>query len=221
MVTPSNVLLLLVVRTVPSLLTSVPFLMVPLRLLRPPVPNSPALPMSSVLPVLSRVPVRFTVLPAVRLKCVEPVRSATVNALPRFRMPLLRLILPGLLQLVGVMFSVPPLSFAVPLLVKVVGLTFIVPAVTLSVPVAALVKVLGLMLKLCPAVLPMSVPALMMGLPPQFCVRVPYPCSVTPLSICSVWPFDAYMRIVPPALLRVELPSVARWCTVLPDSPVL
>jgi len=38
-------------------------------------------------------------------------------------MPLLTLILPGLLQLVGTMFSVPPLTSAMPLLVKVVGLT--------------------------------------------------------------------------------------------------
>ena len=67
MVMPSTSLVPLVFRTVPSLLTSVPPVMLPMKLVSPPVPNNPALPMSKVLPVLVSAPVRLTVLPAVRL----------------------------------------------------------------------------------------------------------------------------------------------------------
>ncbi len=54
---------------VPSLLTRVPPMMVPLVIeLSPPLLKMPALPMSSVLPVLMSVPVRLTMLPAPRIK---------------------------------------------------------------------------------------------------------------------------------------------------------
>ena len=55
-------------KTVPSLLTSVPFLIVPEKALSPPVPKRPAEPMSSVLPPRSSVPLTMlTVVPVARL----------------------------------------------------------------------------------------------------------------------------------------------------------
>ena len=83
MVTPSSVALLLT-RAVPSLLSTVPPVMVPLRPVRPPVPNGPALPMFSVLPPLFSVPLRFTVLPAVRVKLGMP---AVAKVPVRFNTP--------------------------------------------------------------------------------------------------------------------------------------
>ena len=66
-----------------SVLSTVPFLIVPVKVVRPPLPNA-ALPMSSVFRVLSRTPVRFTVLPAVRLKA----NNCAVVKLPvRFKTP--------------------------------------------------------------------------------------------------------------------------------------
>ena len=58
---------------VPSLLTRVPPMMVPLaRELNPPVLNTPLLPMSRILPVLSSVPVSVTMLPAPRMNVPRP-----------------------------------------------------------------------------------------------------------------------------------------------------
>ncbi len=130
------------------MLSTVPFRMVPPKKVRPPAPNKPLPPTSTVVPVLSSVPVMFT-LPPERVKCDKPVSAATVK-LPRFRVPLLTLIRPGLVHVVGLMFSEPPLTFMVPLLVNVAGL----------------------MVKVCPAVLALRVPALMM-VPAQLCVRLP------------------------------------------------
>ena len=63
MVTPSSIALLLARVGLPLVFVSVPFLMVPLKEVSPPVPNSPALPMSSVLPSKSNVVLKMTLPP--------------------------------------------------------------------------------------------------------------------------------------------------------------
>ena len=97
-VTPFTSLLLtplpLVFSIVPSLLTNVPLIIVPLRLFSPPELNNPALPMSNVLPVLVNVPVRFTEPPAL-LKVPNP---AVVNVPPRLSVPADTLNVPALLH---------------------------------------------------------------------------------------------------------------------------
>ena len=98
-------------------------------------------------------------------------------------MPLLRWIVPGLLQLLAATLSVPTLTMVVPLLVNVAGLTVKAPAVTFIVPL--LVNVVGLIAIVWLAVLAFIVPALIIVLPGRFDID-PKPCTFTPASICSV-----------------------------------
>jgi len=119
-VTPSSVP---PVSTVPSPLTTVPPVMLPLNEVSPPGPNTPPPPMSSVPPVLLMLPLTFTA-PPVRLKLPSP---------PASTLPLMFSVVAG-----------PTLK--VPLLLQLVDDTVIVPAVRLSVPL--LLKLVGLMLKL-------------------------------------------------------------------------
>ena len=101
-----------------------PFKMVPPSEDKPPGPNKPLPLTSTVTSVLSRVPVRL-MLPPVRLKC--PAKVLAVMVLPMFKVPLLRLIEPGLVSVVEFRDKVPPLTLTLPLLVNVVELTVMAP----------------------------------------------------------------------------------------------
>ncbi len=97
-----------------------PFLTMPVNELRPPAPNKPVPPTSNVAPVLSSVPLTDTVPPA-RPKWLAPASAAVAKVPPRFRLPLLTLIWPGLLQVVALRLSAPPFTLSVPLLLKTAG----------------------------------------------------------------------------------------------------
>ena len=74
--------------------------------------------------------------------------------------------MPGLLQLLAATLNVPTLTLVVPLLVNEVGLTVKAPAVTFIVPL--LVNVVGLIVIVWLVVLAFIVPALMIVLPGRF-----------------------------------------------------
>ena len=172
-----------------------PFLIVPEKEFRPPLPKIPALPMFRVLLLRSSVPVRLTALPAARLNIP---RLAAVSVPPRLSMPPAPMLsVPVLLRLVPVRVSVPPVLSMTPMLLQFVGVTESVPAAARKVPEIVtpgpgsrstpLVNVVGLMVKVWPAVLAISVPALTM-VATELSPIVPYPCSVMPLPMVSVWP---------------------------------
>ena len=95
----------------PPLLMIVPPVIVPLKLLRPPVPNTPLLPMSRVCRLLLKVPVML-IRPPVRVK-LPKVGVAMLP--PRFSVPAETLKLPLLVPLVPVRLKIPPLAWIRPL----------------------------------------------------------------------------------------------------------
>src|SRR5205085_7886218 len=103
-VTPSRMLVPVLVRVAPPLELMVPPVIVPLRFHEPVV----ELPIASVALVLVSVPVRLTVPP---LRLIVP-RPDVVKLPPRFNVPLLTLIVPLLLH-VPARFNVPPLTVVV------------------------------------------------------------------------------------------------------------
>src|ERR1700722_3676528 len=119
---------------VPSPLISVPLVMVPLNADSPPAPNCPLLPMSIVPAVLLMVPIRL-IKPPLRAIWVAEI-SVSVKLPPRFSVPLETVRGPVLVQFgappFGLMVSVPPLTVTLLALAKELGLMFSVPAVTLT-----------------------------------------------------------------------------------------
>ena len=142
------------VRALPAELMMVPPVIVPLRLFRPPVPNTPALSMSSVRPVLFRMPVMLT-RPPVRVKLPS---TGVPRLPPRFSVPAERLKAPVLLALVPERFMMPPLTSSVPALLQAVEFSVVVPAAVASTPPAALLKLVTWMVEVVEAVLWRRVP---------------------------------------------------------------
>ena len=100
---------------VASLLITVPPLMVPLKLLKPPAPKSPPLPTSSTLAVFVSVPAT-SIEPPVRLSAPDVgLKVAGVKPLLSLRVPPLRLMTPVFAQ-VPTKSSVPTVTLIVPVL---------------------------------------------------------------------------------------------------------
>ena len=94
--------------TVPPVLVSVPFLMVPLKLPSPPTPNNPADPMSRLPPPKSSVPTRL--MTADPERC-NPIKSPVPNPPCKLRVPPLTPMLPTvLLALLQILLLAPTLS---------------------------------------------------------------------------------------------------------------
>ena len=115
-VTPSSLPPLLNrVGVLTSVLITVPPVMLPLKLLKPPAPKSPELPTSSTLAVLSSVPAT-SIEPPVRLSAPDVgLKVAGVKPLLSLRVPPLRLMTPVFAQ-VPTKSSVPTVTLIVPVL---------------------------------------------------------------------------------------------------------
>ena len=204
--------------TVPSELTTVPPVMVPLNEFRPPapatplLPNTPAAPMSSTWPVLLSVPEMLTVVPVARVK----LPSVAVERLPpRLSVPpAVTASVPLLLPLAPDSVSVPPVALSAPVLLQVAAARFSVP-VLLAFSVPVLLKTPGLMNSVWPAMLALMVPALLM-VDSELWVTLPLPCNVMPLAMLSVWGPPKPAKILPPAMLTVALPAAVDRLAVPP-----
>ena len=148
-------------RVVLSLLLTVPLTMVPPNEVSPPLPNCPLPPISSAAPVLSSMPLKFTS-PPVRVMVPKPL---VVVLTFRFR-------------------TLPAPTAILPVLKKSFEFTLRVPEPASKLPPLRLLNPCKFRSKDSPAVLAEMTPSF--ATKAKSLVRLPKPCTVTPLPMVKV-----------------------------------